>query len=66
MFADDTTLSTSNSKYGVMVDELNTELVKINWRARSRSHVIDSGYEDIDDITVARAEIRQALASKQM
>ena len=29
----------------------------IIWRARSQSHVIDSGYEVIDDITLARAEM---------
>ena len=28
------------------------------WRARSRSHVIDTGYEVIDDITLARVEMR--------
>ena len=32
--------------------------------ALSQSHVIDSGYEVIDDITLARAEIRLALASR--
>ena len=30
---------------------------KGNWRARSQSHVIDYGYEAIDDITLARAEM---------
>ena len=29
-----------------------------NWRARSQSHVIDSGYEVIDDITLLWAEMR--------
>ena len=32
------------------------------WRARSQSHVIDCGYEVIEDITLARAEMRLALA----
>ena len=35
-----------------------------HWRARSWSHLIDSGYEVIDDITLARAEMRLALASR--
>ena len=37
---------------------------KVNWRARSQSHVIDYGYETINDVTLARAEMRRALARK--
>ena len=33
------------------------EITFYSWRARSQSHIIDSGYEVIDDITLARAEM---------
>ena len=36
----------------------------IKWRARSQSHVIDYGYKAIEDITLARAEMRLALAAE--
>ena len=38
--------------------------MKYSWRATSQSHVIDFGYEVIDDITWIWAEMRPALACR--